>query len=135
MINLSYPNGDESLAQEADFPDQDSQYTPTPGYYEQTPPSDYGFSTSPARCPQDRPESFTSPKPGIPKLLQLFEWEASSPDDELHGNVVRYIIEWKVKVKTSSLTVVFYHFFRSSVCTVSRCVAYVICLRIDIVLE
>jgi hypothetical protein len=104
MINHSYPNGDESLAQEADFLEQDSQYAPTPGYYEQTPPPEYGFSPSPARCSQDGPESFSSPQPKAPKLLQLFEWEASNPVDELPGNVIRYIIEWKVKVNNRSVS-------------------------------
>ncbi|CAI7646689.1 unnamed protein product [Penicillium pancosmium] len=104
MVSHSYPNGDESLAQDAYFPDQDSQYAPTPGYYEQTPSSEYGFSPSPARCPQDGPDAFSSPQPDAPKLLQLFEWEASNPDDELPGNVIRYIIEWKVKVNNRSVS-------------------------------
>lgn len=36
MINHYYPNSDESQAQAPDASDQDSQYTPTPGY-EHTP--------------------------------------------------------------------------------------------------
>ncbi|CAI7620636.1 unnamed protein product [Penicillium manginii] len=90
--------------QEADFPDQDSQYAPTPGYSEQTPSSEYGFSPSPARYPQDSPDSFSSPQPDTPKLLQLCEWEASNPNDELPRNVIRYIIEWKVKVNNRSVS-------------------------------
>ncbi|CAI7621271.1 unnamed protein product [Penicillium pancosmium] len=104
MINHSYPNGDESLAQEANFPDQDSQYARTQGYYEQTPSSEYGLSPSPGRCHQDGLDPFSSPQPDPPKLLQLFEWEASSPDKELPGNVIQYIIEWKVKMNNRSVS-------------------------------
>jgi hypothetical protein len=56
MINHSYPNGDKSQAYDPYPSDQDSQYAPTLGYYEHTPPSEYGFSPSPNICPQDDPE-------------------------------------------------------------------------------
>lgn len=74
--------------QESDFHSQviagqDSQYAPTPGYYEHTPPSEYGFSPSPDRCPQDGPDPLFSTQPEVNKLLQLSEWEANRPDDEL----------------------------------------------------
>lgn len=36
MVDYPYPNGDESQAQKPDPSDQDSQYAPTPGYYEHT---------------------------------------------------------------------------------------------------
>jgi hypothetical protein len=104
MINHFYPNGDESHAQALDPSDQDSQYAPTPGYYEHTSPSEYGFSPSPNRWPQDHSESLLSTPPDINKLLQLSEWEASRPDDELPASFIRYTIEWKVKVNNRSIS-------------------------------
>jgi hypothetical protein len=104
MINHSFSNDNKSLAQNADFPDQDSQYTPTPGYYEQTPLSEYESCPSPGRCPLDGPDSLSSPQPDTPKLLQLCEWEASNPDSELPGHVVQYTIDWKVKVNNRSVS-------------------------------
>ncbi|KAI1833425.1 hypothetical protein DTO013E5_8435 [Penicillium roqueforti] len=104
MINHFYPNGDESQPQDLDPSDQDSQYAPTPGYYEHTPPSEYGFSPSPNRCPQDGSEPLLSIPPETNKLLQLSEWEANRPDDELPASFIRYTIEWKVKVNNRSIS-------------------------------
>jgi hypothetical protein len=104
MINHFYPNGDESQAQNLDPSDQDSQYAPTPGYYEHTPLSEYGFSPSPNRCPQDGSEPLLSTPPEANKLLQLSEWEANRPDDELPASFIRYTIEWKVKVNNRSIS-------------------------------
>jgi hypothetical protein len=92
MINHFYPS------------DQDSQYAPTPGYYEHTPLSEYGFSLSPNRCPQDGSEPILSITPEIHKLLQLSEWEANRLDDELSASFIRYTIEWKVKVNNRSVS-------------------------------
>ncbi|CAI7656173.1 unnamed protein product [Penicillium palitans] len=104
MTNHLYPNGDESQAQDLDPSDQDSQYAPTPGYYEHTPPSEYGFSPSPNRFPQDGSEPLLSTLPETNKLLQLSEWEANRPDDELPVSFIRYTIEWKVKVNNRSIS-------------------------------
>lgn len=83
MINNSYPNGDESQAQDPDPSDQDSQYAPILGYYEHMPPSNYGFSPSPDRCPQDGPDPLFSTQPETNKLLQHSEWEVNREDDEI----------------------------------------------------
>jgi hypothetical protein len=91
-------------AQIPDPSDQDSQYAPTPGFYGYTPPSEYGFSPSPDRCPQDGSEPLLSTQPEINKLLQLSEWEANRPDDELSASFIRYTIEWKVKVNNRSVS-------------------------------
>ncbi|CAG7989657.1 unnamed protein product [Penicillium salamii] len=104
MINHFFPNGDESQAQDLDPSDQDSQYAPTPGYYLHTPPSEYGFSPSPSRCPQDGAEPLIFTQPETNKLLQLSEWEANRPDEELSASFIRYNIEWKVKVNNRSVS-------------------------------
>ncbi|CAG7971114.1 unnamed protein product [Penicillium salamii] len=104
MINHFFPNGDESQAQDLDPSDQDSQYTPTPGYYVHTPPSEYRFSPSPSCCPQDDAEPLLSTQPETNKLLQLSEWEANRPDDKLSASFIRYTIEWKVKVNNQSVS-------------------------------
>ena len=102
MINHFFSNSDESQAQDLDPSDQDSQYAPTPGYYVHTP--EYGFSPSPNRCPQGGAEPLPSTQPEINKLLQLSEWEANRPDDELSASFIRYTIEWKVKVNNRSVS-------------------------------
>ena len=104
MINHSFSNCDESQAQDLDPSDQDSQYAPTPGYYVHTPPSEYGFSPSPNRCPHDGAEPLLSTPAETSKLLQLSEWEANRPDDELPASFIRYTIEWKVKVNNRSIS-------------------------------
>ncbi|CAG7985292.1 unnamed protein product [Penicillium salamii] len=104
MINHFFPNGDDSQAQNLDPSDQDSQYATTPGYYVHMPPSEYGFSPSPSCCPQDGAEPLLSTQAETKKLLQLSEWEANRPDDELSANFIRYTIEWKVKVNNRSVS-------------------------------
>ncbi|CAG7933510.1 unnamed protein product [Penicillium olsonii] len=104
MINHLYLNGDESQAQGPDHSDQDSQYAPTPGFYGYTPPSNYGISPSPDRCPQDGFEDLLATQPEINELLQLSEWEVNRPDDELSASFIRYTIEWKVKVNNRSVS-------------------------------
>ncbi|CAG7991041.1 unnamed protein product [Penicillium salamii] len=74
------------------------------GYYVHTPPSEYGFSPSPNRLPQDGAEPLLSTQPEINKLLQLSEWEANRLDDELSTIFIRYTIEWKVKVNNRSVS-------------------------------
>lgn len=109
MINHFFPNGDESQAPELNPSDQDPHYAPTLGYYVHTPPSEYGFNPSPNRCPQDTvaprtvPSPYSQPPPETNKLLQLSEWEANRPDDELPASFIRYTIEWKVKVNNRSM--------------------------------
>ncbi|KAJ5564500.1 hypothetical protein N7513_000742 [Penicillium frequentans] len=97
MINEPFCFLDNSQAQVADPWDQDSQYAPTPGYHNDT-PSNNGFSPSPDYYLEDGPVAPIFPSQQIPRLLQLHEWEASGPDDELPLNFIRYTIEWKVKV-------------------------------------
>lgn len=107
MINDWPSYHDDSRAQVPDSSDHDSQYAPTLGYDNDTPPSSYAFSPSPDRHPQDHddsqgqaqadPISPSIPQQGITKLLQLCEWEAR-PDDDVPSGFIRYTIEWKVKV-------------------------------------
>lgn len=69
-----------------------AQYAPTPGYYVHTPPSEYGASPSLNRYPRDGAEPLLSTPPETNKLLQLSEWEANRPDDELPASFIRYTV-------------------------------------------
>ncbi|KAJ6016425.1 hypothetical protein N7540_011016 [Penicillium herquei] len=106
MINYWPSDQNNSQAQVPDLSDQDSQYAPTLGYDNNTPPSCYAFSPSPA-ChlqddsqdgPQNGPVALSLQQQEIAKLLQFCEWEASRPDDDVPSNFIRYTIDWKVKV-------------------------------------
>ncbi|KAF3404020.1 hypothetical protein F1880_010323 [Penicillium rolfsii] len=98
MFNASFSDRFDSQAHTPDVSDQDWQYAPTPGYTYRTPPSGYGFSPSPDCYTRDGPAAPSSPQEDNPRLLQLCEWEECRLDDELPPNVIRYTIEWKVKV-------------------------------------
>lgn len=98
MFNDSLCDRFDSQAHTPDVLDQDSQYAPTPGYYDHTPPSGYGFSPSPDCYTQDGPAAPSSPQQDNLRLLQLCEWEEGRTDDALPPNFIRYTIEWKVKV-------------------------------------
>jgi hypothetical protein len=98
MFNDSFANRPESQTHTPDVSDQDWQYAPTPGYYDITQPSDYGFSPSPDCDTQDGPAVPSFPQQDNPRLLQLCEWEGDRPDDELPQRFIRYTVEWKVKV-------------------------------------
>ncbi|KAJ5823007.1 hypothetical protein N7447_005347 [Penicillium robsamsonii] len=83
MFNDSFCDHSDSQAHTRDLSCQDWQYAPTPGYYDHTPPSEYGFSPSPDCYTQDGPAAPSSPQEDNPRLLQLCEWEECRTDDEL----------------------------------------------------
>lgn len=98
MFNDSFADRLDSQAHTPDVSDQDWQYAPTPGYFDHTPPSGYGFSPSPDFYTQDGPAAPPFPQQDNPRLLQLCEWEEGRPDDELPQHFIRYTVKWKLKV-------------------------------------
>ncbi|KAK5805930.1 hypothetical protein VI817_000188 [Penicillium citrinum] len=97
MINdRPYPYND-TQTQAPQLLDQDSQYAPTLGSYDDTQPSCYAFSPSPDCRPQDGSVAPSLPQQETAKLLQLCEWEANR-DDDIPPGFIRYTIEWRVKV-------------------------------------
>lgn len=98
MINGSFCDRDSAQPYAPDLSDQDSQYAPTPGYYNETLHSHFEFSPTPDRYPQGSPVASICAPQETPRLLQVGEWEASRPDDEFPPTFIRYTIEWKVKV-------------------------------------
>lgn len=96
MINDTLCSRDNSQAQPTNISDKDSQYAPTPGYYNGTPC--YTLSPSPDYHLQDSHVVPSLDQQESTRLLQLHEWEAHEPHDEFPTNFIRYTIEWKVKV-------------------------------------
>ena len=98
MSNDAFADRLDSQAHTPDVADQDWQYAPTPGYYDHTPPSGYGFSPSPDCYTQDGPAASSFLQQDNPRLLQFCESEGDIPGDELPQRLIRYTVEWKVKV-------------------------------------
>jgi len=112
MVNHFYSIGYESQAQGHDRSDLRNT-PPASGYYELTPPSEYGLSPSPDRCPQDGPELLFSTEPDTSKLLQISEWEANRQNDELPASFTLYTIQlpWRFNVLVCAIRPRWYYGF------------------------
>jgi hypothetical protein len=83
MTANSYPNDPDFQPHDLEHGDQDSQYGPTPGYYDRTPASSCGFSPSPDYHP---------------------EWHDGMLSNEYPASCIQYTIEWKVAVNKKVLS-------------------------------
>ncbi|CAI7661493.1 unnamed protein product, partial [Penicillium pancosmium] len=90
MINGSFCDRDNAQHYAPDLSDQDSQYAPTPGYYNDTLHSYFEFSSSPDRYPQGSSVASICVPQETPRLLQVREWKAIIPDDEFPPTFIRY---------------------------------------------
>ncbi|KAJ5548963.1 hypothetical protein N7513_006197 [Penicillium frequentans] len=98
MFNDEFADRLDSQAHTPDVAGQDWQHAPTPGYYDHTPPPDYGSSPSPDCYTEDGPAASSFPQQYNSGLLQFCESEGDRPGDELPQRFIRYTVEWKVKV-------------------------------------
>ncbi|KAJ6003918.1 hypothetical protein N7540_013200 [Penicillium herquei] len=98
MINGSFCDRDNTQTYAPNLSDHNSQYTPTPGYYNKTLHSHFEFSPSPDHYPQGSPIASIYAPQQTPRLLQVGKWEVNRPDDNFPPTFIRYTIEWKVKV-------------------------------------
>ncbi|CAI7638502.1 unnamed protein product [Penicillium pancosmium] len=71
MINGSFCDRDSTQLYTPDLSDQDSQYAPTPGYYNKTLHSHFEFSPTPDRYPQGSPVASICAPQETPRLLQV----------------------------------------------------------------